>query len=215
MAGCKDLGIAVGTLALLAVVSTLHWQPVESHTLVTAALLIACASSFARRGSPPFVAPRPWLARIGPLVLGVALAVGSALLLAGPMELPPRLSTPTLQGLLLVTLIPLGEELYFRGALLRCAPRHPILAWGVTTVLFAAMHHQSGVFMMVAMAVIGTALGGLVLATRSVAMGVVLHASFNGLGAAWQERDWCYLALPLVVAAAVSVPGWLPVRRAS
>jgi membrane protease YdiL (CAAX protease family) len=212
MARAKDLWIAAGSLLALAGLSSLHWAPVESHTLVTGALLLACGSAFAREGSPRFVAPRPWLARAGPAALGITLAAGSAVLLAGPMDLPPRISSPTLQGLLLVTLIPLGEELYFRGALLRCAPRHPWLAAAATTVIFAAMHHAMGPFMMVTMAIVGAALAALVLVTRSVALGVVLHASFNGLAAAWQERDWCYLLLPVAVAVVLSALGWLPGR---
>lgn len=85
------------------------------------------------------------------------------------------------RGLALQALVPVAEELFFRGVLLADLRRR----WGgfgaavLVTALFAAMHAPMGQHL--PMAVLSLALCGLTLASGSVLWAVGLHVAWNSL----------------------------------
>lgn len=99
---------------------------------------------------------------------------------AGTEELLTSMSTSTL--LLLVAVAPaLGEELFFRGALLSSLrrdlkPSHA-LAW--QALFFAAAH--ASVYRILPTAMLGLLLGAIALRSRSIWPAVILHLGYNGL----------------------------------
>ncbi len=206
----RDIAIAAGFAALACLVSRMPWQPAVSHTLATCAILGLGALAVTAPGPPRVFPTRRAVAFLAPLALGLPLAAGATVLLVGPLDVPwsspTRLAPDTA---LVVALVPLVEEAFFRGALLRALPGRPVLGALFSSVLFGALHLQLGWWQAGGMAIAGLVLCALALATRSLVVPMVLHGVFNGLAAGYQERQPGTLAVAALVALALAlVGGW-------
>jgi membrane protease YdiL (CAAX protease family) len=89
--------------------------------------------------------------------------------------------------LLLITvalIAPIGEEVLFRGFMLRGLATSFLRPWGailVTSLLWAAMHTQYSLFYMSAIVFLGFMLGWLRWRTGSTTLTILVHMLFNGL----------------------------------
>ncbi|MFZ4515421.1 MAG: type II CAAX prenyl endopeptidase Rce1 family protein [Acidimicrobiia bacterium] len=114
--------------------------------------------------------------------------------LSGEKETSQQLVTtiqdaPLIQRLLLVigvvVLVPLVEELLFRGALLRALLRHlPVtIAIVVDALAFAAAHllDPKAIYALPALATVGTLAGWLAVRSGRIGPAIALHAGFNFL----------------------------------
>jgi membrane protease YdiL (CAAX protease family) len=84
--------------------------------------------------------------------------------------------------LVVVIVTPIGEEILFRGFLFRGWHRSPRDAWAVivaTALLFAAVHVQYDLFVIVQILVFGLLLGWFRWATGSTVLCILLHALVN------------------------------------
>jgi membrane protease YdiL (CAAX protease family) len=84
--------------------------------------------------------------------------------------------------LVVVVVTPIGEEILFRGFLFRGWYRSPGDAWGViavTALLFAVVHVQYDLFVIVQVFVFGLLLGWYRWATGSTVLCILLHAVVN------------------------------------
>ena len=118
-----------------------------------------------------------------PLVAFTALA---AALLAAAAALWPQVVGPVGAGeaarwLLLVLLVPVAEELYFRGLLLEHLTRNAGRIWAVllVSVLFGMLHWFQGLAL--PMFVLSLVLCAVTLVSGSVLWAVALHAGWNAL----------------------------------
>lgn len=205
----RALRVAAAVGAVIAI-SLLHWDPEWSHALATCVVLAAAALLIPLGPTPTLVAPRRWLADAGPLGVGVIACAAGVWLLIGPLQSTASVVTaPKAYGLILVLGIPVAEEAFFRGALLRAAPSRPVLAAVGSSLLFGALHWSLGPTQAMLMAVLGGALAAVALATRSWAIPAVLHACYNGLATAYREEVGLYVILPLAWAVGLSAAGLL------
>jgi membrane protease YdiL (CAAX protease family) len=118
-----------------------------------------------------------------PLVAFTALA--AALLLAAtslwPQVVGPVGAQETVRWLLLVLLVPVAEEVYFRGLLLEHLTRNTGRIWAVLLVslLFGMLHWFQGLAL--PMFVLSLVLCAVTLVSGSVLWAVALHAGWNAL----------------------------------
>jgi len=117
------------------------------------------------------------------------------------------------EAVLLVLAVPVAEEAFFRGTLLRLSTRRPVLLAAVSALCFGALHWKLGGVMMVAMAALGAGLAALALVSRSVALPTIVHAVFNGLAVGYRERALSGVLLALAGAGVVAAAGWIVHRR--
>lgn len=181
---------------LLAV--TLIFSPVS--------LMIACFFRWMRwrRGnfSPPrLLGDRPWVelpvgALVGIAMLGVALAYEVFIQAVFHYKAPdwardlmaqwPLMGAGgrALVALGVAVLAPVSEELFFRGMVLRAFQRsgHTVAGLLFTSALFSAMHLDLATFPMKFL--VGLALGGLFLRTRSLAPSILAHVANNSVAVA-------------------------------
>lgn len=162
--------------------------------LVQALVPLALAHMLSTGRATPWLAPppRPWRSALSALVAAAALVVVAQLAL----ELVPATSEAPIQtfvswpsGLLcfaaLGVLLPLGEELLFRGHLWNAAlalSRRTELAAGVTYSAFVLLHLQQSWGNwggLVAIAVTGAVLTGLRIASGSVLVPALTHVLYN------------------------------------
>jgi len=212
----RNLLGAAAALAGVALAARVPVADLAPRDLATCAILLIAAGNIARRGSPRLLSTGGHLVCWSPLMAGALFAAGSAWLLLGPLA--PALQVPaawSFHGILLVTLIPAAEELFFRGTLLRIFPQARLISVAVSALLFGLLHLQLGWPVALGMAIAGGILGGLALATRGLALPIALHAGFNGLATAYQESRPLYLLGPLVLALGLSVASWAARRRSS
>lgn len=185
-------------------------DPTRAAALVTTAGLLALILagymavlwlSRARGGLLPWILPSVWLLgtslaclwlrpmeHLGlwgrPRAWALALMCGAlaAGVVAFALAWPPRAGGGTVaQGLALILLVPLAEELYFRGLLLDFLTRHlgRIAASALGSLLFGLLHQPQG--LMVPMTVLAGALSLTALASRSVLWAAALHLAWNAL----------------------------------
>ena len=149
---------------------------------------IGRAGSTTAIGPPDPAGPRVsriggWVAALAIVGLGEALRHGPFATAPADIEAPvvATLKDAPTAAVLAFALAPaLGEELFFRGSLLRgLARRHgPVLAGALSAGSFAVVHpHQ-----VLAAATFGAALAGLALATGRSREAVAAHALHNLLG---------------------------------
>lgn len=210
----RNLLGAAATLAGVALIARVPVADMAPLDVATCAVLLLAAGNVARRGSPYLISAAGRLPGWIPLAAASLFTAGSAWLLLGPLA--PALHAPSawsFHGVLLVTAIPVAEELFFRGTLLRILPRARGLSVVGSAAMFGLLHLQLGWQVALGMALAGCALGGLALATRSLALPIALHACFNGLATAYQEgRPW-YLVGPLALVLGLWVVSWVVRRR--
>jgi membrane protease YdiL (CAAX protease family) len=167
------LGAQVG-LSLL-----LRREPLALHLLP--GLLLLGGSLLLCRWAP-LRPPFPWGAPRRPLGLWIALPLGLLVLV---FDLGwPRLAGPgagTLAAVALVTIIPLSEELFFRGflfdALARVLPRWVALLG--SALIFGLLHLPQGA--LVQGLLLGLACGALVIASGGLLPALALHVAWNAL----------------------------------
>ncbi len=153
--------------------------------------------------------------------VGAMVTVGSALLLVvfaslWPLGQSPLTEDAALQALLLVSAVPMAEELYFRGLLL------PALAarWGgaaataLVSLLFAWLHLSQGIF--VPMLMLSLALCVLTLLTGTTLWAVGAHLTWNTAALVREippgQGRWQLVLVSLV--ALTAIVGWgLATRR--
>jgi membrane protease YdiL (CAAX protease family) len=211
----RVLRVAAAVGAVIAI-SLLRWDPQWSHALATCVVLVTAALVIPLGPTPTLVAPRRWIADAGPLGVGVIACGAGVLLLIGPLQSPVSVvTTPTPYGLILVLGIPVAEEAFFRGALLRSAPSRPVLAAIGSSLLFGALHWSLGPSSAALMVVFGGVLAAVALATRSWAIPAVLHACYNGLATAYREEVGLYVILPLAWAVGLSAASLLQRKEES
>jgi len=117
-----------------------------------------------------------------------------------------------LQALLVATLVPLAEEAFFRGALLRVFPGSRVAAIGISSVLFGALHLQLGVVAAMVGACAGALLCVLSLRTGSLAAPMTIHLVYNGLATSYREGQPALLVCSALVIAGLAALGAV-VRR--
>ena len=207
----RDLAIATIALVAAASLSSYPWEPEVAHTLVTCAVLLVPALVIAPDRSPSWLSPSPRVAVWAPLGAGGLASIAALGLLAGPLEV--RGWSLSWGPVLLVLAVPVAEEAFFRGALLRLSRRHPVPLALVSTVLFGALHWKMGWPMVLTMTAIGAVLAALALGSRSIALPTVVHAAFNGLAVGYRDHSLAYVALALLVAGVVAATSWAIPRR--
>jgi len=205
--------VALVTAPVVAI-TLIRFGSYGQHMLATCAVL-AVASVFIRpRATPALIAPRRWLAIAGPGVAGLVAWIAAMLIgayLQGPPVQDYFLMKPV--GVLVVLTVPIAEEAFFRGALLRAWPSRPVLSAMGSSLLFGALHLPLGLTQAGLMAIGGLALAAIALKTRSWAIPAVVHASFNALATAYQSDVGMYMMLPLVWVVVLPVAGILYRRR--
>lgn len=117
-----------------------------------------------------------WAVRLGVATFGAVVAAFG--LLVPPS--PTRLGSSPLDTLALLSVVPLAEEMFFRGALLAFLRERLGTLWAVTvvSVLFAVAHIPFGApgpMFVLSLLCCGAALAG-----RSVLWAVAVHALWNG-----------------------------------
>lgn len=208
MASARSFALAAAVLVLAAALARLPFAPVEAHTLATSAVLLVGGVLVARGTDPGWFPRSRRLAVQAPRVLALFLALVSLVLLLGPLEVPATLALPSLQGALVIAVVPVAEEAFFRGALLRLAPAHRAVSIGVSATLFGLLHLALGWPVALMMALGGGALGALATGTRAISLAVVVHAAFNGLAVAYREAAPLALVLPVAIAVGLSLGAW-------
>ncbi len=207
MATARSFALAAAVLAVAAALSRLPFGPVELHTLATSAVLLV--GVLVAPGADPGWFPRSRrLAVVAPRVIAVTLALACLALVLGPLQIPATAALPSLQGALVVAIVPIAEEAFFRGALLRLAPRHRAVSVASSAALFGMLHLALGWPAALMMTLAACALGALAVYTRAISLAVVLHASFNGLAVAYREAAPLALLLPVVIAFGLSSGPW-------
>lgn len=209
MASGRDLILASLLVAAAAGVSSLAWEPVESHTLVVC-VIMGCGLAVAR-GRTPSLLPADSPPGFTPVVLGLTLAGLSAALLAGPLH--TRGLSVGLQGTLVVLAVPTAEEVLFRGALLRVLPRAPLAAALVSSLLFGALHWKLGWAMVPVMVAVGGILAALALLGRNLVLPVIAHTALNGLATGYREGSLVYVGEALLLAAVIWITALWRSRR--
>jgi membrane protease YdiL (CAAX protease family) len=106
----------------------------------------------------------------------------AGMLLVNHLMLPvPGYAEPKELGTLLglIVVVPLAEELFFRGILFDHLQRNlgPLAAWLLSAALFGGLHHANGSVLSGLM--LGVLAGGVVLLTGNVAAAVAIHVFFN------------------------------------
>jgi membrane protease YdiL (CAAX protease family) len=140
------------------------------------------------------------------LLLGTGLAgslLGCAWLLSDA-----QFAQSSVQPLHMLLLVPLAEELYFRGLLLNHLRRafNPAAAVVLCSLLFAGLHYDVGA--MTATGILSLIGCVLVLTTGSLACAVQLHVAWNclsqfkGLSEPVERLDWAILAAAIIMALA-------------
>jgi membrane protease YdiL (CAAX protease family) len=174
-------------------VSPLAPERAEAAAYAISAAGLLALTFQARRGLPPlrFWAPRPTLAVVPFLGLGIAAGIGSGALALGYQRFLVRLGvdfgatppngTELALGFMALVAAPLAEETFFRGwlqqAIQRQDERHRgWLAIAVTAFAFAAVHPPLA---FLPAFVLGAVSGGLLLASGGLAAGVLAHAAHN------------------------------------
>ena len=169
----------------------------------------AAATWFWRRRGWEAVSPRMSMHRALGLAAGAAIAVQSAFVAAStllaqvgivlvPSNLEPLSailrSAPLAAALLIVVVVPIVEELFFRGLLLRRFARagHPYIGLLMSCGLFAQMHQLAptgatgpawaALFVIYLSA--GAVLGGLYLRTGRLGAAMLAHILLNAIGLA-------------------------------
>lgn len=119
---------------------------------------------------------------------GALSALMVALIIAMTLWWPDRSSQTTyathFQRLIIIGLVPLGEELFFRGVLLdkiKSATGSGIAGVFLVSVLFGACHLPQGVTVATAMAILSAVLSVVTLATSSLLWPVLIHMCWNAL----------------------------------
>ena len=126
-----------------------------------------------------------WLT-LGLLLAGVVYLLG-VLLARAPISLPVVVAYQSAHVLwwfwiTVVFLVPLFEELFFRGFLLFNLSLSRLRPWGAvltTSVIWSLVHLQYDTFELGTLFVLGVVLGWVRLKTGSIVPGLVLHAVFN------------------------------------
>ncbi len=219
-------------------------DPKHRHPLLEAGLLALILAGYvavlwaarALGGPWPWLLPSVWLLvtstvwlRVRPMEhlvpWGGARAMGLALLCGGlavgvgafAHYWPPAVAdSPLLPGLALVLLVPLAEELFFRGVMLDQLARAVgrLAAVAVGGLVFGLLHQPQG--LMVPMTVLALVLGAAALASRSVLWAVALHLAWNALAvlrATPPDRRWVFALAAVVALAVVAVVGLLTRER--
>ena len=191
----RDRWLAGAVLLAAGGVSCVPWSPPWTHTLATCVLLGGGGVLVGRGRVPRWFPSTARRALVVPLAVGLPLAAVAALLLVVGLEVPwtPGRGIP-LQAALVATLVPVAEEMFFRGALIRAIPGPRIAAIGISSVLFGALHLQLGVVPAVVAAVAGGILCALALGTGSLVVPMAIHLVYNGLATSYREGQPALLA---------------------
>lgn len=188
-----------------------------------AALLLA--EGLRLRGAPPEQAERTPDGVLLIVAAGATCALGAYLV--GPLvaQLWPELvDRPTPVGglgigaggaadlgtvLVVAGLVPLGEELLFRGVLVGAwlRARRPVTAVLMSTVLFGLAHVTVGPRTMVIAGILGALLAAALLLSGSLGATVLAHATINGIALieAGLEGTAAMVALVVVIVGATAV----------
>lgn len=130
---------------------------------------------------------RAWLQAVAPGLLLVWLVGWAVVSARESIQLEPA---PALYAqVLLVSLVPLGEELFFRGVLLGLARRFLGNGPAVVAVsaLFGALHPWGPLTAI--MAGFSVLLCFTVLSSGSLLWAIAIHMAWNGLSTAWTQPD--------------------------
>lgn len=155
---------------------------------LASALLLACSALYRRSGKVSFAVLGPF-SRGAVLVLLLALAVLAGLACYLPVLPSGRIPDSTIGVLLLITLVPLAEEFYFRGIFQHVLERlfSPLHAVVLGSVLFGLLHMTAGSF--ATAAVLGLVCGYATWRTRQLGPAVLIHACWNALAVIWFAAD--------------------------
>jgi membrane protease YdiL (CAAX protease family) len=131
-----------------------------------------------------------WVAVAAPVLLLFSWSLGEVYVRLVPI--PPEALDPfsalfdnargrLMLAVLAVGIAPLLEEFFFRGVIQRPLERRWGLVWGVagSSVLFAVVHFMPWIFPL--HLILGAIFGFVVVATRSIWAGVILHAANNAV----------------------------------
>lgn len=206
--------MAGATLLAAGCVAHVPWSPAWTHTATTCALLGGGALLVGRGRTPLWFPARSRRAAILPLAVGLPLAGAATVLLMGPLDAPWDPSRQlALQAALVASLVPLAEEAFFRGALLRIIPGSRALAIAVSSLLFGALHLQLGPVQAGIAACGGGLLCVLALTTGSLVVPMVIHLVYNGLATSYQEKQPALLLASVLAILGLSVLGGFLARR--
>ena len=146
-------------------------------------------------------------ARVMAVLCGVLVVVVVVFALAWP---PRPVHSPLAPALTLVLLVPLAEELYFRGLLLDVLVRlvGKAAALVASSLLFGLLHLPQG--LLLPMTVLAVLLGLTALWTRSVVWAAALHVAWNALAVirvAPADQRWALMLAGCVAIAALTLWG--------
>jgi membrane protease YdiL (CAAX protease family) len=166
--------------ALLAVAVRLP-RPADAWAtwLAPNAWLLAASALLARRSEGRLFSPgqKRWIGIIPSTLLLAALLVATA---TRPAEAEP---CESLQVLILVLIVPLAEEIYFRGILFE----HLRRLWGgvpailLATILFVLLHAGQGARAALGVAALSLVCGAITLICSTPRWAVAVHATWNAL----------------------------------
>ncbi|HZS55138.1 MAG TPA: type II CAAX endopeptidase family protein [Bryobacteraceae bacterium] len=202
------LGLMVAATAIILLgvgVATFVWPRLKSDPMPLLLptnlamyffLLVILKFVFSSRYGKPMLSSLGWRMTNGTM-LGYAVLAGVALPFVisgiGNLLRTPKISTPMDQipnsiplALMAVTLAPFFEELFFRGLLQPLLTRTFGVVFGIllTAALFGSLHAVEYSFVwqyIVAIGLVGVALGFMRVWTNSIVPTTVMHACFNGL----------------------------------
>ena len=187
-----------------------HWLWLTLPSLILlAALALPGKGAYAWR-SLLSGGPRP-----GPAALCTVCAALLVIAFAGmwPVVGLPMDRPGLVQAALMVTLIPLAEETFFRGAMLGLARDRlgAPLALLVVSALFGLLHFPQGWPVVLAMTVLSVVLCLVVFSSGSVLWAVALHAGWNALASIRTGPDpdkrWLVAAMAVAVMMGLTVLG--------
>lgn len=175
--GAPGFWRAAGSLGWLA------WAGAAQIALGDAGRVGPRAAGGRDRAGPRVARAGGWLLALAVVALGEIMRHGS--LADTPSDAEARMravaeGAPLLAMTVFAVAPAVGEELFFRGPLLRGLARlhGPVVAWALSAGSFAIVHPGHGL----AAAIFGAALAGLALATGRSREAVVAHALHNLLG---------------------------------
>jgi membrane protease YdiL (CAAX protease family) len=174
------------------------------HSAATNGFLLVMACWYAKRHPLRAVSLRGSGRLSVALALGLAAAAFAAILTRANQ--PSEAARTHLASMIsLVVLVPLAEELFFRGALFD----HLILNVGriaaviLVSLLFGLLHAPQGTFVpMVALSLI---LCGVTLAFRSVLAAIAVHAAWNACGVAFRLYEVRHDSVLIVLAGTMMI----------
>ena len=151
---------------------------------------------------------------VGAILIGVVILVMVLMAALWPDRCAGATVDPMVGAVLLVFLVPVAEELFFRGLLmdnLTGILKSRIMAAVLTSVLFGLAHITAGNIMVITMMVLSTVLCAITLHTRSLLWPVALHMGWNALAVIRQappgHERWIIAGISATVLIALVVRG--------